>query len=228
MKISRLSDKQKNYAFIALAVTAVVGVFLGMNVTPQQSAVIQSEITATPTSSKPVVSTSNGISMSNVSATHNDVAPVKSAMKAATISADATPKAGWVVGDVKASVPTIPLNERISQYQIVNVEHPETYPEAGQQMSLPMLNGKEVVVNIESTSVLQNGDHSWSGHLEGSGTDYPVVMTYGENSIFATITTPEGSYTMESVNGSGWLYKNPSEFELSNPGFKDFLEVDSQ
>jgi hypothetical protein len=40
------------------------------------------------------------------------------------------------------------------------------------------------------------------------------------------VTTPEGSYTMESIDGSGWLYKNPAEIELSIAGAPDFLEVD--
>ena len=50
-------------------------------------------------------------------------------------------------------------------------------------------------------------------------------MTYGERSIFATITTPDGSYTMESLDGLGWLYKNPAEVELFNTDSKDFVEV---
>jgi hypothetical protein len=81
------------------------------------------------------------------------------------------------------------------------------------------------VADVQSTTTNPNGDYTWSGHLQGHGTDYPVVMTYGEHSIFATITTPEGSYTMESIDGLGWLYKNPAEVELSNPGAKDFLDV---
>jgi hypothetical protein len=32
---------------------------------------------------------------------------------------------------------------------------------------------------------------------------------------------------MESLDGLGWLYKNPAEVELSNPGYKDFLEVNA-
>ena len=73
-----------------------------------------------------------------------------------------------------------------------------------------------------------NGDYSWRGYLDGYGTDYPVVMTYGANSVFATVTTPKGSYTLVSVSGSGWIYKNPSEFELSQPGVEDHMEIPHQ
>lgn len=134
----------------------------------------------------------------------------------------------WQMANVKASVPKITLSERISDYAIVELEqHPASFPAAGEQIQLPMLNGQKVIVNVESNTTNPNGDYTWSGHIEGFGSDYPVVMTYGEHSIFATITTPEGSYSMESMDGSGWLYKNPAEIELSNPGAKDFLEIDA-
>lgn len=132
----------------------------------------------------------------------------------------------WEMGNVKAETPRIPLNEKIADYAIVQLEqNPAQFPAVGERILLPMLNGKSVVATVESSTKNPNGDYSWSGHLEGYGNDYPVVMTYGEHSIFATITTPEGSYTMESVNGLGWLYKNPAEIELSNPGAKDFLDI---
>ena len=50
-------------------------------------------------------------------------------------------------------------------------------------------------------------------------------MTYGADAVFASITTPQGSYSLESVNGSGWIYKNPAEVELTQPGKNDYLEV---
>ena len=134
----------------------------------------------------------------------------------------------WQMGDIKTQTPKITLSEKISAYAIVELEqHPATFPAVGEQIQLPMLNGQKVIANVQSITTSPNGDYTWSGHLEGYGDDYPVVMTYGEHSIFATITTPEGSYTMESLDGLGWLYKNPAEIELSNPGAKDFLEVNA-
>lgn len=144
--------------------------------------------------------------------------------------ANATPaEASWQMADIKAETPVIPLSEKISDFAVVDVpQKTAAFPALGEQISIPLLHGKSYVASVESVSNLSNGDYSWSGHLEGYGTDYPVVMTYGDHSVFATITTPEGSYTMESVNGLGWLYKNPAEIELSHPGAKDFLEIDVQ
>jgi len=143
-----------------------------------------------------------------------------------TMPAKSADLKSWQMGDVKAATPQIPLSEKISDYAIVQLEqHPAQFPAVGEQIQLPMLNGESVVADVQSSTTNPNGDYTWSGHLQGYGTDYPVVMTYGEHSIFATITTPEGSYTMESLDGLGWLYKNPAEIELSNPGAKDFLDV---
>jgi hypothetical protein len=132
----------------------------------------------------------------------------------------------WRIADASSGNPTMPLPGGVVVYEPVSVdmENP-AYPEAGQQTSVTLPGGEQFRVNVKSNTVNPNGDYSWRGHLDGHGDEYPVVMTYGGNSVFATVTTPKGSYTLESVNGSGWIYKNPSEFELSHPGANDFLEI---
>lgn len=225
MNISKFSNRQKNYAFVVIAVAAIVGISLEMDNT-QQPDQIESRTQAL-NSNSPQTYLDAPVTMATVSAVVPESYIQKNSIaeKALSTAKSTPPESGWIIGDVKASTPTIPLNERIAQYEIVRVDRPETYPAVGQTISLPMFNGKNVSVNVQSATTLQNGDYTWSGHLDGFGDDYPVVMTYGEHSIFATITTPNGAYTMESTDGAGWLYKNPSEFELSNPGFKDYLEV---
>ncbi|MDZ4262859.1 MAG: hypothetical protein U1B30_11085 [Pseudomonadota bacterium] len=159
-------------------------------------------------------------------------APVANAPVADVSTQIASPVSGrvapdaWVLADSRQATPSMTLPESVSTYAPVSVdmENP-TYPEPGQQLGLTLPGGERLQVNVESSSTNPNGDYSWRGHLDGHGDEYPVVMTYGGNSVFATITTPSGSYTLESVNGSGWVYKNPSEFELSQPGKNDYLEV---
>lgn len=120
--------------------------------------------------------------------------------------------------------PSLKLNPKVKVYSPVTLEpHPDRLPAEGEQIVLPMFDGKSVKVNVESTQSNSNGDYIWSGHLDGYNNDYPVVMTYGENTTFATITTPQGSYSLEAVKGVGWLYKNPAEAELSAQGKDDFL-----
>ena len=134
----------------------------------------------------------------------------------------------WQKADNSSATPSIPLSQKIANYEIVQLDaHPANLPVVGEQITLSMLNDQKISVSVESAVTSENGDYTWRGHLANHGDDYPVIMTYGEHSTFATITTPEGAYTLESVDGLGWLYKNPSVIELSAPGVNDFLEVDS-
>jgi len=130
-------------------------------------------------------------------------------------------KVGLAEGDER---PSHSLNAKVKEFSAVRVDpHPDHLPSEGEQIVLPMLDGKSVRVNVESTENNSNGDYIWSGHLDGYNNDYPIVMTYGENSTFATITTPQGSYSLEALKGVGWLYKNPSEAELTTEGKNDFI-----
>lgn len=106
--------------------------------------------------------------------------------------------------------------------------HPEKMPTTGEQVQLPLPGGETITANVENTQTTETGEYIWSGHLANHDSDYPIVMTYGENSTFATITTPNGSYTMEAINGKGTIFKNPAEVELSHPGATDFLEPQIQ
>lgn len=221
MQIYKLTNAQKVLA-AAVLVAAGCASFLMIMQAPQmalkgghlstaESIPVSQRLPVNPTSTLTAVTTQ--VSMPKA-ATNN----------LSTLQGAAQPS--WQMGSVKSSTPKIPLSEKISEYAIVEVEqHPAQFPSVGEQIQLPMLNGQQLFADVQSTTTNPNGDFTWSGHLQGYGTDYPVIMTYGERSIFATITTPEGSYTMESLDGLGWLYKNPAEIELSNPGAKDFLEV---
>lgn len=127
-------------------------------------------------------------------------------------------------GDI---TPSLSLHPKIKVFSSITLDpHPDHLPAEGEQVILPMFEGKSVKVNVESAASNANGDYIWSGHLDGYNNSYPIVMTYGENTTFATITTPEGSYSLEAVKGVGWLYKNPAEAELSAQGKNDFLIPD--
>jgi len=226
MKIEKLSNTQKMVALTALVVAACTGFFDATRSSMQLSS---SGGVNLPVQSVLVTAPIPEMRMSNAESNKILLSHQKANLSASTkVEAPAISHNAWQMADYKSETPKIPLNEKIVAYTIVQLEqHPANLPSVGEQVQLPMLHDQQITANVESTTVSPNGDYTWSGHLQGHGTDYPVVMTYGEHSIFATITTPEGSYTMESLDGLGWLYKNPAEIELSTPGSKDYLDVDS-
>ncbi|MGM8228536.1 hypothetical protein ACSV5M_18290 [Cellvibrio sp. ARAG 10.3] len=130
----------------------------------------------------------------------------------------------WKINDTGA-LPVFPLPERIVVYEPVSLDMELPYPLPGDTIALPLPEAESAYATVATHHISPNGDYSWRGHLDGHGDDYPVVMTYGHRSVFATITTPQGSYTLESINGSGWIYKNPAPAELSKPGAEDFMEI---
>lgn len=139
------------------------------------------------------------------------------------VAADRTE--AWQVGNHRTPTPSIPLNEKIVDYTIVEIAADSAvYPQTGEEVVLPLLKGEKVVAVVETTITNPNGDYTWRGHLQGHGNSYPIVMTYGASSVMATITTPAGSYSMTTVKGLGWLYKNPAEVQLVDTLQNDFLE----
>ncbi len=93
----------------------------------------------------------------------------------------------------------------------------------GDRVDLSLPGDHSYAVIVEKTQRLANGDTHWQGHLESFADQYPVSFTAGKGSVFATITTPNGSYTLEAVNGNGWVYLNPEISKLSRAGSADFL-----
>jgi hypothetical protein len=134
----------------------------------------------------------------------------------------------WLVAvEGDPSVPKIPLHSSVSDFSVVKLNHrPTGFPAPGETMRLPMFDGRSITANVKTVKTMSNGDRIWTGHLDGFGNDFSVVMTYGENLTFATINTPDGNYSLEAKDGVGWLYKNPSVLDLAGPDSRDFLVPD--
>ena len=130
----------------------------------------------------------------------------------------------WQINDTDA-LPVFPLPEGVVIYEPVSLNMDDPYPLPGDKLAIPLPEAENAQVTVTTHHISPNGDYSWRGNLDGYGDDYPIVVTYGHRSIFATITTPQGSYALESINGSGWIYKNPATTELSKPGTEDFMEI---
>jgi len=120
--------------------------------------------------------------------------------------------------------PAFTLDDRVSYFAPVTLNTQiENSLIVSETVSILLPEQKQVEATIKSVRHEVNGDISWQGYVDGHDDKYPVTYTQGKTNAFATITTPEGSYTMETVNGSGWVYLNPSSAELSSPGSTDYL-----
>lgn len=108
-----------------------------------------------------------------------------------------------------SEVPPLELNPHITHAEVIRLPEADLLEKnPGDRLSIPLLDGRSLAVTVEDASRLPNGDYSWRGYVEGEEDDFPVIFTVGKNSAFATITSWEGSYTMESVGGVGYLYRN--------------------
>lgn len=230
MKALRLSNTQKWFALALMVAAMYIAFWSSLGTQPSQQDFADTPDVAVPSTQSfalidlqqdaTAVEADAALKVANkvLQQAATEVVPVQAATE--TVRTEA-----WQVDNHRAPTPSIPLNERIVDYTVVEITaNPAAYPQVGEEVVLPMLDGEKVVVNVESSVVNPNGDYTWRGHLQGHGDSYPVVMTYGATSVMATITTPAGSYSMSTVKGLGWLYKNPAEVELVDALQNDFLE----
>lgn len=99
---------------------------------------------------------------------------------------------------------------------------------SGDQVNFQLPDGSEAVAHVENTWTENNGDQVWSGHVEDvAGRDYRIVVTQGVSATFATINTSKGSYSLESINGRGVVYKNPEMGDVAPKGSTDYLMPES-
>ena len=221
-------SSRKTPIYLALAIVLVIGVFFQLSHDYVSRGIDSSFPTVVIEHSQPNL-TSSEPALKSAELTKTDEKPTHTQQLSnapKSVEKSLTAPDAWSVGDTNSTLPKMPLPAGVSVYEpvLVDMENPK-YPEPGEQRTMTMPGGERLQVNVENKATNPNGDYTWRGHLDGHGDDYPVVMTYGNNSVFATVTTPKGSYTLVSVNGSGWIYKNPSEFELSKPGVNDSLEI---
>lgn len=131
----------------------------------------------------------------------------------------------WSSPEDPLEAPALALNPQVSHAEVVRLSEPHLLEKMpGDRLTVPLPEGRSLAVTVEEATRLPNGDYSWRGYVDGEGDDFPVIFTLGKNSAFATITSWEGSYTMESVGGVGWLYRSivdPGEDSIPAPAGGD-------
>ncbi|WP_211829781.1 hypothetical protein [Kistimonas asteriae] len=120
----------------------------------------------------------------------------------------------WAPTDNLPSDGMLTLPEEVTDRTAINLDADELDVVAtGDSVSFTLPGNHHYDAVIEKTTYNGNGDKTLTGYLAGTqspdGGTYPVIITQGESTSFATITSPYGSYSMETINGQGWIYKNP-------------------
>lgn len=94
--------------------------------------------------------------------------------------------------------------------------------DVGSLVPLDLPDGQHLLARVQSLELFENGDRSWSGHVEGFGTRYPVVFTQGDEVAFGTIATPTGLFALEAQGEEAVLFRDERE-GLQDPARECFL-----
>ena len=88
--------------------------------------------------------------------------------------------------------------------------------DAGDQTLLPMGSDEAVVFTIDTRKHYDEYNvTSLKGSIRQNGTSLPVVITYGDDSTLATISTRTGTYELRGNTSRAWLYRSR---DLGIPG----------
>jgi hypothetical protein len=72
-------------------------------------------------------------------------------------------------------------------------------------VELPFLGTSNYSSKIIDKKVFKNGDISLFGKLENESDIFDFIITIGHEAAFGVISTPDGSYEIETYNGNGYL-----------------------
>ena len=76
-------------------------------------------------------------------------------------------------------------------------------------------------MSVDKVGRHQNGDRTLKGHLKDQP-EYTIVVTEGQKSTYATISTPEGSFMLEAHQDEGWLVAAIDLDSLVDPNLTDY------
>ena len=92
----------------------------------------------------------------------------------------------------------------------------------GDKLKLPIpQTSQSYEMSIAQVGRHRNGDKTLKGHLTNQP-EYAVVVTEGQNSTYATINTPDGSFMLEAKQDQGWLVAANDLDVLSDPNLSDY------
>jgi len=99
----------------------------------------------------------------------------------------------------------------------------------GDTITLPFVDDAKYRAKISDKIIHKDGSTSITGNLINSNKKYSVVLTQGKNSSFGSLTTPEGTYEIEVLNGKGYVYSvNDIDKKRIDYTKEDVIQVDKE
>lgn len=139
-------------------------------------------------------------------------APVEAAAKPGRLREDGSQQldAPWQAAEVDADFPLAEPGEGVEQPQPIALQCGELgQAQVGDSVTLPLPDGSTLEARVTRVELQRGGERNWQGEIRVDGDSYPVNFTVGKQATFGFIGTPQGSYSVETLGGKGWVYKNP-------------------
>jgi hypothetical protein len=116
----------------------------------------------------------------------------------------------WQAAEVDADFPLAEPGEGAEQPQPIALQGGELgQAQVGDSVTLPLPDGSTLEARVTKVELQRGGERNWQGEIRVDGDSYPVNFTVGKQATFGFIGTPQGSYSVETLGGKGWVYKNP-------------------
>ena len=80
--------------------------------------------------------------------------------------------------------------------------------EVGDTIVLPSIEGNSYELIVTHKKVSSRGNVTIDGNFMENGINYSAIMTEGHDATFISMNTPEGTYEMELLHGTGYIYAN--------------------
>jgi hypothetical protein len=120
---------------------------------------------------------------------------------------DISPKSLFVEIDPNELKEELPTKDGIKPTLAVKVpKNSLSGLNVGDIIELPPVGQGSYEAKIDEKIIHENGSISVTGNLIDGQEKYSVVITQGKNSTYATITTPDGAFEIESRNGVEYIY----------------------
>ncbi|RLA70643.1 MAG: hypothetical protein DRG09_02655 [Epsilonproteobacteria bacterium] len=110
------------------------------------------------------------------------------------------------IAELRTSYPPMKGVEPISAFKLKQNTIKDLYN--GDTLALPEINGYDYSLTIEKRVLNTNGSVTLEASLEGEDKTHLSILTEGDKTSFITLSTSEGIFEIQTLNGKGYVYSS--------------------